>query len=84
MQIVGIIVLIQPALMCLMLSVALIITGLVWFLWLRHLERRLFQCLAAFAAACVFFTVFALSIYYKYGITPIQLETIVSLEPGFR
>lgn len=74
----GIMMIVQPAALCLVIGIALAVTGVTWlFLIRRYAEKRqLFKCVIIFIVMSV---LYALLIYYKYGIAVVYIEMIRGL-----
>ena len=84
MNVIGVMILVQPAVLCLILACALIVTGLIWIFWLRHIKGAVRQILFGILVCMVTCVVMSVGIYLKYEIAPLSCETIVALEPGLK
>ena len=84
MNVVGVMILIQPAVLCLVLACTLVVTGVIWLFWLRHIKGVARQILFALLTAIIILVMMSVGIYLKYEIAPVSCETIVALEPGLK
>ena len=84
MNAIGVMLLIQPAVLCLILACALIVTGLIWIFWIRHINGTGRKILIGILTGIVVSVMMSVGIYLKYEIAPVSCETIVALEPGFK
>ena len=84
MNAIGVMLLIQPAVLCLILACALIVTGLIWIFWIRHINGTGRKILMGILTGIVVSVMMSVGIYLKYEIAPVSCETIVALEPGLK
>lgn len=84
MNAIGVMLLIQPAVLCLILACALIVTGLIWIFWIRHINGTGRKILIGILTGIVVSVMMSVGIYLKYEIAPVSCETIVALEPGLK
>ena len=84
MNAIGVMLLIQPAVLCLILACALIVTGLIWIFWIRHINGTGRKILIGILTGIVVSVMMSVGICLKYEIAPVSCETIVALEPGLK
>ena len=84
MNAIGVMILIQPAVLCLVLSCALIVTGLIWIFWIRLIPGAARKALIGVLTCLVLCLAMSVGIWLKYEIAPVSCETIVALDPGLK
>ncbi len=84
MQVIGVMILIQPAVLCLVLACALIVTGLIWIFWIRHIKGAVYKASLGILTCLVVCIGMSVGIWLKYEIAPVSCETIVALDPGLK
>lgn len=75
---VGIMIIVQPAILCLGFSGALLSAGLTAF-WARKLDNKLSRRLLPVLTGILFFTFFALYTTCSFSLPPFSVETITGL-----
>ena len=84
MNAIGVMLLIQPAVLCLVLSCALIVTGVIWIFGIRHIRGAARKALLGILTCLVVSVSMSVGIWLKYEIAPVSIETIVALDPGLK
>ncbi|MBQ8035969.1 MAG: hypothetical protein IJ268_03160 [Proteobacteria bacterium] len=75
---VGIMIIMQPAILCLGFAGALLSAGIMAF-WARKLDNKLSRRLLPLLMGILFFTLFALYTSCSFNLPPVAFETITGL-----
>lgn len=79
MRPIGIVILIQPAVLCLVLGVSLSLVGVSWLCLFRHFERRAMRVWLSIVAFGVAVMVFSSITTLRYQMPPMTLDWIDGL-----
>ena len=75
----GILILVQPAVFCLVLGCAMTITGVAWILGLRHFPNLSHKKAWALITLVIAFLAFSLMTKLRYDLPPVHFEWISGL-----
>ena len=76
---IGLMILIQPAMTCIVLGMTLFVVGITWILVVRRFSKKSTKIVAAMAIFLFSVIAFSLSIYLKFGVLPVYFEAVTPL-----
>ena len=75
----GLMILIHPAVFCLVMGISLLILGMVWLIVIRRFSKKSTKIVTGLSVFLLSLAAFTLSIYLKSGLLPVYFEVISPL-----
>ena len=79
MDLVGVMVLIQPAILCLIMGTTLLVSGFSWIFVIRHISGKRTKIGISLFVFLLSVFAFTLSIYLKFDLLPVYFEPVMPL-----
>lgn len=80
MDLFGMMIMVQPAVLCIILGLTMLATGVNWLLVLRVIKSQRIRIVAVISSFVLTFALFSWVAWVSSGVTPIWIEFIAGLD----